>query len=148
MTDNNQGKSARAEENRLKEFEKLRSEIEATLNTVWSNERYGVAAFGAAWSWLATQQHQTTLGWSLPLVIAVAGFLRNQTLYMHLFIVGNYLRLVETKFLGPEGGWDVYFEKHRRPRKFSLRTLGDDTVWIVLAAAGAVRLIVLWWSGL
>ncbi len=66
MTENKHEKHGSAEEYRLKEFEKLRSEIEATLNTVWSNERYGVAAFGAVASWLFSQNYLGTIGWFLP----------------------------------------------------------------------------------
>jgi hypothetical protein len=131
-----------AEQYQLKGFEKLRSEIETTLNAVWSNERYGVAACGAVWSWLITQNTHALLPWVLPLIIVLAGWGRNGSLYMHLFIMGEYLRTGETRMLGPKGGWDVYFDMRRNEGWiFWLRFIRDNMVWGVLSATGILALI-------
>ncbi|HWG39444.1 MAG TPA: hypothetical protein VN658_02750 [Candidatus Acidoferrales bacterium] len=127
------------EQYRLKEFEKLRDEIEATLNAAWSNERYGVIACGAVWSWLISQKIPYPTLWALPLLIVVAGWGRNGGLYSHLFLMAEYMRTVERGFLGPQGGWDVYFDAKRNEKLiFYFRFVTDNIVW------GALFLTALW----
>jgi hypothetical protein len=131
-----------AEQYRLKEFEKLRSEIETTLNAAWSNERYGVIACGAVWSWLITQHIHLMLPWTLPLIIVIAGWGRNASLFLHLLIMGEYMRVVEREVLSPSGGWDVYFDKRRNETvTYWLRFVGDNMVWGVLLVAGAAAMV-------
>jgi hypothetical protein len=142
MTDSTTDKPSGPEQYLLKEFEKLRGEIEATLNNVWSNERYGVVAFGAVWSWLASRHVSSVAAWSLPIVIAIAGFSRNWSLYRHLFLMGDYMRTVEISLVGEKGAWEIYFEKRRKEKQW-FRFVGDHVIWIVLCVADVVLLILI-----
>jgi hypothetical protein len=129
------------EQYRLKEFEKLRSEVEATLNTIWSNERYAVIACGAVWSWLIAQHNSLTALWCLPFIVIAAGWARNAALILHLIWMAEYVRQGETEVLGVPGGWEVFFYKRRNESTaYWIRFLGDNAVWgiLLVVAFGAL----------
>jgi hypothetical protein len=103
-------------------------------------ERYVILASGAIWAWLVTQHNSNFVAWSLPIVLALAGFLRNLGLRMHLRRIAEYIRKIEDDQLrGSEiGGWEKYLEKDQGLR----RQLVNYLVWIVLViiAVGALFL--------
>lgn len=114
------------------EYLSLRKEIENYLAELASLERNCVIAVATAYTWIATtttlQTSFARIAWWIPVLLPFFGGLRSLTIGKHLRVIGNYIRLIETKILScsdhkQRWGWEHFFLKHGNTQTTCLRIL-------------------------
>jgi len=116
---------------RLEEYRALRKEVELYLTESRSQERYTLIAVGAIWAWLILNHFQTSLLWSIPIILTAATSLRMAAILRHFDYMGKYIRALECKF--GVTGWE------QQSRGWTL-----GAAYIVLDVALLVLAIVAW----
>ena len=129
----------------LKEFERLRIEIDDSVKETRTLERNAVISSGAIWAWALVKTGTVTgaslyiLLW-LPVVIVSFSAFRAWALHRHLLSMGKYLAEVEKAFVLPGGlGWEQRFAQSTGKTK----SLSATVFWVCLlfiTALGAALL--------
>lgn len=102
---------------REKEYEALRRELELYIPASEALQRNCVIAVALTYAWLITQSAEIsgvtkTIGYAIPIAIAVLGAIKSYAMEKHAGMVGGYLLTVETTLNRP--GWESYFKSQKR----------------------------------
>jgi hypothetical protein len=118
----------------LKEFERLRIEIDDSVKETRTLERNAVISSGAIWAWALVNSGNVKgaslyiLLW-LPVIIVAFSMFRAWALHRHLWAMGEYLAEVAKAFVLPLGlGWEQRFAQSTDKTKSQSATV----FWIIL----------------
>ncbi|HYC58983.1 MAG TPA: hypothetical protein VEK79_05390 [Thermoanaerobaculia bacterium] len=109
----------------VEEFAALRQEILNKVDANYRVEVFAVTGTAAVYAWLGTRADDIAIGiWYLPILFPVLAFLRAKKLGHQMDVVGEYLRILETRLrpnemsgldgrpLGPNiHGWEGYVHR-------------------------------------
>jgi hypothetical protein len=129
------------------EYISLRKEIENSLADLSGLEKNRLVAVAAVYVWLVSQTPPTgfdkSMGWGVPILLAMFGALRSYSLSQQLDIIGAYIREIE-KLNKPGGevavGWETFFQKEGKRTQTKIRkgfwgvlSLFTLVVWVIRA---------------
>src|SRR5579859_1038467 len=136
-----------------KEYDKLNKEIEKLLDETRSREKYGLTILAGVATWIYTELTKPHA--SVPLTIKFVGCIpvviiaiygvSVYYLYQNIKWIGQYLSTIEEHFLtgyvdglGRTFGWEAYFNREGRKRKFVTVTYCSWIVQVILSIILAI----------
>jgi hypothetical protein len=120
----------------VEELKGLREKVNVAVRDARQLERYSLVLTGGVWAWLLT--HAAGLprvSWWIPFFLSCLMMLREGVLYLEIRDLAKYIRGVEERFLGDEGGWEKHVHASKTFTKKQFRVPGAAIAfWSVLIA--------------
>src|SRR5262245_41875510 len=119
----------------LKEFERLRVEMDESVKETRSLERNAVIASGAIWAWALVHPRVIPgvsfyVLLSIPTIIVALSALRAWALQRHIIAMSKYLANVEKAFILPPClGWERRFDESTEK---TIKSLSAFLFWAIL----------------
>ena len=118
---------AAARDFRLKEYDRVSSELLSQLEEAWRLEKFAIGGSAALVAWLITNPVPVTWAWLLPFFFVLACAIRFVAAMCHIvFRLGKYIKSIEHVFIG-KSGWESWFR-----RKKLNQTIAHSLLWIAL----------------